>query len=151
MFPSLTRFPGDLFAEMEGLQRQVEQLLGVRHAPSSIRAAHRGAFPAINMGVTQDAVEVYAFAPGIDPASIDVSVDKGLLTLSGERASDVPEESDKVSVYAQERFAGAFRRAISLPEDADTARVEASYRNGVLKIVIPKREASKPRRIEVKA
>lgn len=151
MFPSLTRFPGDLFTEMEGLQRQVEQLLGVRRAPSSIRAAGRGAFPAINMGVTQDAIEVYAFAPGVDPASIDVSVDKGLLTVSGERRTALPDESEKVSVYAQERFDGPFRRAIALPEDADTARVEASYRNGVLKIVIPKREASKPRRIEVKA
>lgn len=150
MFPSLTRFPGDLFAEMEGLQRQVEQLLGVRRAPSSIRAAERGAFPAINMGVTQDAVEVYAFAPGMDPASIDVSVDKGLLTISGERRSGLPAESEKVCVYAQERFDGAFRRAIGLPEDADATRVEATYRNGVLKIVIPKREASRPRRVEIK-
>ena len=151
MFASLTRFPGDLFTEMEGLQRQVEQLLGMRRAPSSIRAAGRGAFPPINMGFTQDAVEVYAFAPGVDPASIDVSVDKGLLTISGERRLDLPQESEKVCVYAQERFDGAFRRVVSLPEDADTARVEASCRNGVLKIVIPKREASKPRRIEVKA
>lgn len=151
MFPSLTRFPGDLFAEMEGLQRQVEQLLGVRRAPSSIRAAERGAFPAINMGVTQDAIEVYAFAPGIDPASLDVSVDQGLLTLCGERRTALPDEGGKALIYAQERFDGTFRRAIGLPEEADTARVAASYRNGVLKIVIPKREASKPRRIEVKA
>jgi len=56
-----------------------------------------------------------------------------------------------VSVYAQERFEGGFRRVVSLPEDADPGRVEASYRDGVVKIVIPKREASKPRRIEVKA
>ena len=151
MFPSLTRFPGDLFAEMEGLQRQVEQLLGVRNAPSSIRAAQRGAFPAINMGVTEDAIEVYAFAPGVDPASIDVSVDNGVLTVAGERRTRLPAQDEKVSIYAEERFDGAFRRAIALPEDADTARIEAAYRNGVLKIAIPKREASKPRRIEVKA
>ncbi|HEX6634288.1 MAG TPA: Hsp20/alpha crystallin family protein [Usitatibacter sp.] len=150
MFPSLTRFPGDLFPDIEGLQRQVEQLLGVRGWPSSIRAAGRGAFPAINMGVTADAVEVYAFAPGLDPAKIDVSLDKGLLVISGERASELPQESDKVSVYADERFTGAFRRAISLPEDADPARVEANYRDGVLKVVVPKRESAKPRRVEVK-
>jgi HSP20 family protein len=151
MYPSLTSFPGDLFADMEGLQRQVEQLLGWRRAPSSIRAAQRGAFPAINMGVTADAVEIYAFAPGIDPATVEVSVDKGLLTLTGERRTAAPEASESVSVYAQERFEGQFRRVVSLPEDADTARVDATYRDGVLKIVIPKREASKPRRIEVKA
>ena len=151
MYPSLTRFPGDLFAEMEGLQRQVEQLLGWRRAPSSIRAAQRGAFPAINMGVTPEAVEIYAFAPGIDPATLDVSVDKGVLSLAGERRGDAAEADDKTSVYAQERFEGSFRRVVSLPEDVDAARVEATYRDGVVKIVIPKREASKPRRIEVKA
>jgi HSP20 family protein len=150
MYPSLTRFPGDLFAGFDTLQRQVEQLFGTRGWPSSIRAAGRGAFPAINMGVTADFVEVYAFAPGLDPASIDVSLDKGLLVIAGERASELPEESDKVNIYAAERFSGQFRRAISLPEDADASRVDASYRNGVLRVAIPKRESAKPRRIEVK-
>lgn len=150
MYPSLTRFPGDLFSDFEALQRQVEQVLGVRSWPSSIRAAGRGAFPALNMGVTADAVEIYAFAPGLDPAKIEVSLDKGLLVIAGERADERPEESDKVSIYADERFAGQFRRAISLPEDADSSRVEATYHDGVLKVVVPKRESVKPRRIEVK-
>lgn len=150
MYPSLTRFPGDLFADFEGLQRQLEQVFGTGGWPSSIRAASRGAFPAINVGTTEEAVEIYAFAPGIDPAKIDVSVDKGLLAISGERLSDTPEEGDKVSVYARERFVGTFKRVVSLPEDADPTKVDASYRNGVLRIVIPKREASRPRRIEIK-
>jgi HSP20 family protein len=150
MYPSLTRFPGDLFADFEGLQRQVEQLLGASGWPSSIRAASRGAFPAVNVGTTEEAVEIYAFAPGIDPAKVEVSVDKGLLTIAGERVADTPKENDKVSVYARERFVGTFKRVVSLPEDADSARVDASYRNGVLRIVIPRREASRPRRIEIK-
>jgi HSP20 family protein len=148
MFASLTRFPGDLFADFDGLQRQVEQLLGYRGAPSSIRAAHRGAFPALNVGTTEQAVEIYAFVPGLDPAKIEVSVDKGLLTVAGERVAEETAESD--TVYARERFAGTFKRVMSLPDDADTGRVEASYRDGVLKIAIPKREASKPKRIEVR-
>lgn len=150
MFPSLTRFPGDLFSELDMLQRQVEQAFGPRGWPSSIRAAARGSFPAINMGVTADAVEIYAFVPGVDASKLDVSLDKGLLTIGGERATEIPEESDKVSVYADERFSGAFKRVVSLPDDADPTRVEAACRNGVLKIVIPKRESSKPRRIDVK-
>jgi HSP20 family protein len=150
MYPSLTRFPGDLFADFEGLQRQLEQLLAPRGLPSSIRAAGRGAFPAINMGTTESAIEIYAFAPGLDPAKIELSVDKGLLTLTGERPDDLPEQSDQVSVFANERFAGAFRRAVSLPEDVDTSQVEATYRDGVLKIVVPRREASKPKRIDIK-
>ena len=149
MYASLTRFPGDMFADFEALQRQVEQLLGNRW-PSSIRASERGAFPPINMGVTPEAVEIYAFAPGIDASKLDVHVDRGVLTISGERATDVPEASDKVSVYADERFSGTFRRAVSLPDDADSSRVGASYRDGILRITVPKRENAKPRRIEVK-
>jgi HSP20 family protein len=150
MYASLTRFPGDMFADFEALQRQVEQLLGNRGWPSSIRAAQRGAFPAINMGVTGDAVEIYAFAPGIDMGKLEVSVDRGVLSIAGERARDLPQESEKVSVYADERFSGSFRRAVSLPEDADSSRIEAKYRDGILRITVPKRESAKPRRIEVK-
>ena len=146
MYPSLTREAGGLFGEFEGLQRQLDLLLNRGSWPSSIRAATRGAFPAINMGVTPEAVEIYAFAPGLDAAKIDVCVDKGLLTIAGERPA---ERADDVAVFAEERFSGAFRRVVSLPEDADAARVQATYRDGVLKIVIPKREASKPKRIEV--
>jgi HSP20 family protein len=140
-----------MFDDFEALQRQVEQLLGNRGWPSSIRAAQRGAFPAINMGVTQDAVEIYAFAPGIDMGKLEVCVDRGVLTIAGERARDLPQESDKVSVYADERFGGAFRRAVSLPEDADSSRIEARYRDGILRITVPKRESARPRRIEVKS
>jgi HSP20 family protein len=149
MYPSLTRFPGDLFADFDALQRQVEQMLGTRPWPSSIRAAGRGAFPALNVGFTGDSVEIYAFAPGIDPAKLEVSVDKGLLTITGERASDLPQAAENVNIYAGERFSGTFRRVISLPEDVDSSRVDAKYRDGILRIAIPKLERSKPRRIEV--
>jgi HSP20 family protein len=150
MYPSLIRFPGNLFADFGDLQRHVDQLLGTRSWPSSIRAAGRGAFPAINMGTTAEAVEIYAMAPGIDPKRLELSIDKGLLTIAGERQNPVPKESEKLSVYANERFGGAFRRVVNLPEDADPARVDASYQNGVLRIVIAKRENSRPRQIEVK-
>ena len=150
MYASLTRFPADLFSDFETLQRQMEQMLSQRSWPSSIRAAQRGAFPAINMGASADAVEIYAFAPGIDPGKLEVSVDRGLLTIAGERPNDLPDESDKLSVFASERFSGPFKRVVSLPQDADPARVQARYRDGIVRIVIPKRESSKPRRIDVK-
>ena len=146
MYPSLLRFPGDLFAEFDELQRQMERLFGAPGA-SSIRAVQRGSFPAINIGTTPEAVEIYAFAPGIDPSSLEVSVDRGLLTIAGRR--DARAEG-KATVYARERLVGEFRRVVSLPEDADPARVEAAYRNGVLHVRVEKREASRPRRIEIK-
>jgi len=53
-------------------------------------------------------------------------------------------------VYAKERYEGAFKRVVGLPEEVDSSRIEASYRDGVLRVVLPKRESVKPRRIEVK-
>ncbi len=150
MYPSLLRFPSELLGDVDELQRQVEQLFGPRGWPSSIRAVGRGAFPAINMGTTAESVDIYAFAPGIDPKKLEVSVDKGLLTIAGERQNNVPQESNQLSVYARERFAGSFKRVVNLPEGADPVRVDAVYRNGVLHIAIPKQESSKLRRIEVK-
>jgi HSP20 family protein len=147
MYPSLTTLPGDLFADLE---RQLDRLWNGSDWPPSIRAVARGSFPAINMGATEEAIEIYAFAPGVDPSRIDVTFDKGLLAVTGERGSDAPERSGNVNLYAHERFTGTFKRVISLPEDVDASKVEASYRDGVLKVVVPRREAAKPRRIEVK-
>jgi HSP20 family protein len=162
MYTSLLRTPGDWFADFELLQDRLDDLLGGRGAaPSSIRAVGRGgAFPALNVGSSADALEIYALAPGVDPKSIEVSVDKGLLAIAGERPAQIGStpgsdgSSTKAApadrnVYANERFVGRFRRVVALSEDADPGRVEASYRDGVLKIVVPKRESSKPRRVAV--
>jgi len=150
MYASLTTFPGDLFAEFDAMQRQLGQLLGSGDWPSSIRASVRGTFPAVNMGTTEDAVEVYAFAPGLDTSKLEVTVDKGLLIISGERSGDMPQPSEQVTAYVQERFEGGFKRVVALPEEVESSRIEATYRDGILRIVVPKREAVKPRRIEVK-
>jgi HSP20 family protein len=87
-------------------------------------------------------------APGLDPASLQVTADRGLLVIAGERKRELP-ETDGVVMYAQERFTGSFRRVVTLPEDADPARIDATYRDGVLRISVARREASRPRRIEV--
>ena len=149
MIESLT-LPGDVFAEMDRLHQQFEQMFRPASFPASIRAQRRGAFPALNIGNTTEAVEVVAFAPGIEPASLQVSVDKGLLTIAGERKSDLAGAGEGVNVYANERFAGPFRRVVNLPDDADPARVDAVYRDGILRVTVAKRESSKPRRVEIR-
>lgn len=149
MVSSMLRFPSDVFADFDDLQRQLDRLLGARQTNANIRAVQRGTFPAVNVGVTPEAVEIYAFAPGIDASSLDVTVDKGLLTISGERKARPSEAGGQANVYAQERPLGSFRRVVSLPEDADPERVNATYRNGILQIRVHKREASRPRRIEI--
>lgn len=138
----------DIFSELNRLQGVLDTMFRPA-GRSSIRALTGATFPVINVGTTPDTIEVMALAPGLDPASIQLSVDRGLLVIAGERASALPEDGDKVSVYAQERFAGNFRRVVSLPDDADPAKVDASYRDGILRVTVAKRESSKPRRIEV--
>ena len=149
MYPSMLKPSGDLFADFAQLQDRIDELMAGSRGTSSIRAVSRaGAFPALNVGTWAEALEIYAFAPGIDPKSIDLTVEKGLLTLSGQRKPAEQGNKD-ATVYAKERFEGAFRRVISLPEDADPGRVDASYRNGVLKVVVPRLESAKPRQIQV--
>ena len=134
------------------MQEPLDELLSGGGTGSSIRAVSRaGAFPALNVGTCADALEIHAFAPGIDPSSIQVTVEKSLLVVSGERRISQPDAQEGVIGYARERFDGPFRRVITLPDDADAdaTRVEATYKNGILKIVVPKSESAKPRQVQI--
>ncbi len=148
MFGSLMgSFDTDLFDQFRRLESEMDPLFGRWSAPVGIRAVRRGTFPPINVGSTPDRVEVYVFAAGLDPKTIDVSMQQNLLAVSGSRKVPINEEAD---YYRRERFDGDFRRVITLPEDVDPDRVEAKYRDGVLQITVPRREAAKPRQIQVK-
>ena len=147
MMNSSFRPAADVFSELNRLQGVLDQMFRPAER-SSIRALTGASFPVINVGTTPDTIEVMALAPGLDPATMQLSVDRGLLVIAGERKSQLP-ESDDISVYAQERFTGAFRRVVSLPDDADPGKVDASYRDGILRVTVAKRESSKPRRIVV--
>jgi HSP20 family protein len=149
MYESLLRFPGDFFADFDRLQSDMDRLFGANALPTSIRAMGRGAFPAVNIGSSAETVEVLALAPGIDPGTLELSIDKGLLIIAGRRESDLPQADEKRSVYARERFTGEFKRVISLPDDVDPQRVDASYRDGILRVTVQKRESSRARRIQV--
>lgn len=144
MFGSL--FPRDVLAELDRLQREVQTSFDLS---PSIRGLGRGGFPAVNVGGTAESVEVYAFAPGLDPASIEVSLDRGVLSIAGERKPDLPSQDAKTAVHIHERFDGRFRRVITLPEDADPDGVTAQYRDGLLHISVKRRAATQPRRIEI--
>lgn len=144
MYGSLFNLPDNLFNDLEQLQRQ----LNGRSIVSNIRPVARGTFPAINLGSTSTSVEVYAFVPGVDASTLDIQMDKNLLTLQGERNLEVPND-DKATVYAQERFSGKFKRVITLPEDVDVNKVSATCKDGVLHISIARREETLPKRIEI--
>ncbi|QBY55504.1 Hsp20/alpha crystallin family protein [Cupriavidus oxalaticus] len=137
----------DLFGELDRMQRQMASLFG--GFPSSLRSGRFGAFPPVNIGATDDSIEIVAFAPGIKQDKFEVSIDKGLLTISGEREAAHAVNDPEARLYTQERFAGTFRRVVELPQSADPDKVQACYVNGCLSISVGKREASKPRAITV--
>ncbi len=145
MYGSVFNFSDNLFNELEQLQRQ----LNGRSIVSNIRPVARGTFPSINLGSTTTSVEVQAFVPGVDASTLDIQMDKNLLTLQGERNLDTPTDNDAATVYAQERFSGKFKRVITLPDDVDVNNVKATYKDGVLSISILRRKETLPTRIEI--
>lgn len=139
-------FPRDLFGELDRLQRQVQQVF--EFSPS-IRGFARGGFPALNIGTTAASAEIYAFAPGLDPATIEVTLERGVLSISGARDAGAPAWDAKASVHIHERFAGRFHRVVTLSDDLDPNAVSADYRDGVLHVSIRRSEQAQPRRITV--
>jgi HSP20 family protein len=145
MYRSL--FPRDIFAELDRLQREIQESFDVS---PSIRGFGRGGFPALNIGGTPQSLEIYAFTPGVDPAQLDVSLVRGVLTFAGERAPELPAGGDnEATVHVNERFDGRFRRVVSLPDDLDPDGVSAESRDGVLHISIKRRQSAQPRRISI--
>jgi HSP20 family protein len=144
MYRSL--YSRDVFAELDRLQRELQQAFDLS---PSIRGFGRGGFPALNVGGTAQSVEIYAFAPGLDPAAIDVQIDRGVLTIAAERAKPDAPNDPKAAIHINERFSGRFRRVLSLPDDVNPDAVSADYRDGVLHISIKRHESAQPRRIAV--
>ena len=139
-------FPRDVFAELDRLQRELQQASGLS---PSIRGVARGAYPALNVASTPQSAEIYAFAPGLEPASINVQIERGVLSISGERAASLPGDDERASAHVNERFAGRFHRVITLADDLDPDEVRAAYRDGVLHVSIARQKAAQPRRVEI--
>lgn len=113
---------------------------GDREAPA--------ASPALNLWEDAQNVHVEAEMPGVKIEQIEISVSGDQLTLRGERKL---EEKSGITCHRRERDFGTFTRVVRLPAPIDAGRVEASLKNGVLTITLPKSEHAKPRRIEVKS
>jgi HSP20 family protein len=147
MFGDLTNFEGSLFDDLWRMQREMDEAFTRWPWPAGIRSVARGTYPPLNVGVTPEKADVYLFVAGMNPKALDLSIQRNLLTISGERK--VPER-EGVQYYRDERFDGPFRRVVTLPEDVDPEKVEATYTDGVLHVSVQRREATRPRQIEIK-
>jgi len=108
----------------------------------------RGVFPAVNVFSDRDGYVIRMEIPGVSPEQINIESHGRTLTLSGKRESAAPQGG---SFHRRERSSGQFSRSLQLPADLDLSRAEASYRQGMLTVRIPKKEEAKPRQITVKA
>jgi HSP20 family protein len=103
--------------------------------------------PSVDIKEAADKFIIYADIPGVKPEDIDVSMEAGVLTVRGKKASEV--KTEKEGYKRVERSTGSFYRRFSLPDSANDEAINAKCKLGVLEIVIPKKEAVKPKRINV--
>jgi HSP20 family protein len=139
----------------------VRDLLGLRERMNrlfeeSARGLGRGQEEDWVMGAWAPAVDIYekgtdvvlkAELPGLDPKDVDIRIENNVLTLKGERK--IEDEIKQEDYHRVERAYGGFTRSFTLPSTVDTTNVKADYKDGVLRITLPKREEAKPKQIQV--
>ncbi|MGV3740240.1 MAG: Hsp20/alpha crystallin family protein [Gammaproteobacteria bacterium] len=104
--------------------------------------------PAVDIKEEKNQFVVTADIPGVDVSDINVSLENSILTIQGKREFEKKENRDEYSRI--ERIQGQFYRRFSLPQSVEESKIDASYKNGVLQIIIPKKEIAKGMRIEVR-
>lgn len=104
--------------------------------------------PACDVFEDKEAIKIVAELPGVRPDAVKLSIENGVLTIRGEKRQEAEETTERVHRY--ERTYGSFERTFALPGTVDPDRIDASYADGVLTIVVPKAERARPREIAVK-
>lgn len=140
------RNPWSIFDNLESMQEGINRLFNDRGNERALRRS-RPTFPPLNVWASADGLIIDAELPGIDPKDVDVSVLGDELTLRGKVNVQDPREGEVY--HRRERPAGEFARTLKLSFRADAGRVNANYKNGVLRLTVPRSEAEKPRKIAV--
>jgi len=143
--------------EMERLRTAFDRILGDDRLPawnfpfsriSFLPSMGIRAYPLMNIGEDEASIYVDALAPGIAPDSITVSVTGDQLTISGQKIP-LPGEVKPEDIHRSERSAGQFMRSISLNSTVERDKVQANYKDGMLRIVLPKSVEARPKQIQV--
>jgi HSP20 family protein len=137
--PSLFQRAGTSFGGLGDLQRQIDRLFDdfTGHWPAGRDKNGNGTYwPALDMTETNDAVDVAAELPGVDPKDVEITAVGSMLTIKGEKKSE--KETKEKDYYRAERSYGSFVRSLKLPFEIDASKVDASFDKGVLKVHIGK-------------
>lgn len=138
------------FHTLNQLQREVNRLFEVNplwRTQNEADLATSDWIPAVDIKEDSDRFIIYADVPGVEAKDIEITLDKGTLTLKGHRKSNKPEE--RQNYKRVERVRGSFLRRFTLPNTTDAAKVSARSQNGVLELVIPKSQQAQTRKITV--
>jgi len=135
-----------IFDELETLQENMNRAFRGERQGSG-RSGER--YPLLNVWASDDGLMVEADMPGVDPAEVDVSVMGDQLTITG-KVNPTP-HAENVVVHRQERPHGEFSRSLKLPFRVENDKVSAQFKNGILRIQLPRSEEEKPRKITVQA
>jgi HSP20 family protein len=130
------------------LQDEINRLFNARENDSSSATATW--IPPVDIHEYGDRFELYVDLPGVDPGQVELTLDGGILTLSGERREQIANRNgEEAQSRRTERGHGQFHRRFVLPDTADGEKVNASGKNGVLTVTIPKQAKAMPRRIQI--
>jgi len=137
------------FAELINMQDQVNRLFGDRYLKPSIaeREVSDEWSPAVDIFEDADGVVLKVELPEMDMKDIDVKIEDNALKIRGERKLESEDKKD--NYHRVERYYGSFSRSFSLPSTVDQEKVKASYDRGVLRIALPKKEDTKPKKIKI--
>jgi len=142
----LTRFERwDPFEELTSLRSRMDRLLSRMTPEDQPELANWS--PASDVIETKDEIVIKAELPGIDEKNVNVEIESGVLTISGERNAE--KETEEKGYRRIERAYGSFFRSFRLPANVDAEKIFAGFANGVLEVHIPKKEGAKPRTIKV--
>lgn len=144
---NLVRF--EPWSVVDLVQRDLDRIAARRFAPGNDNHPLADWIPPVDIIENKDCFVVRADVPGVDPADIEVNMDNGVLSVSGERQSE--SSSDVDGVQRVERASGRFCRRFTLPDTADADAITARTNNGILEIAIQKLPEVKARRITVEA
>ena len=107
--------------------------------------------PSVDINEFDDKFQLFVDVPGVDPKDVEITLEAGVLTITGERFAQAEKADESVVSRRAERGTGRFYRRFILPETVDADKVKATDRHGVLEIMIPKQAKAQPRRIKVAA
>ncbi|CUS83418.1 HSP20 family protein [Candidatus Kryptobacter tengchongensis] len=131
------------FKEVEMIEKEINKLFN-----DFFKTFQSGyEYPLLDIVDTKDNLVIYAEIPGVSKDDVKVKIHNDVLTISGERKE--PEVSEKANCLIREREFGKFMRSVRLPYPIDVDKVSAEYKDGILKIILPKKEEAKPKEIQI--